>query len=42
MPRVYKPVGPTSNKAESGPSNNKSVPEVRTEDGKKKGNSGEK
>ena len=42
MPRVYKPVRPSSNKAENGPSENKSVPEVKTEDTKKKGNSGDK
>ena len=42
MPRGYKPVRPSSNKAESGPKENKSVPEVKTEDTKKKGNSGEK
>lgn len=45
MPRIYKPVGPSSNKAETGPSSNKSAApaqEVKpAESGKKKGNSGE-
>ena len=41
MARVYKPVGPTDNKAENGPTENKSVPEVKTE-GTKKKNSGDK
>lgn len=43
MPRVYKPIGPSSNKAEAGPSSIKSTTEVKpTEDGKKKGNSSDK
>lgn len=45
MSRIYKPVGPSSNKAEAGPSSNKSaapVQETKTaESAKKKGNSGE-
>lgn len=43
MPRVYKPVGPSSNKAENGPTENKSTTsEAKTEDAKKKGNSSDK
>lgn len=46
MPRIYKPVGPSSNKAESGPTSTKSPAPSHTdkaaEDPKKKGNSGEK
>lgn len=46
MPRIYKPVGPSSNKAENGPTNTKSPTPTQvdkvTEEGKKKGNSGEK
>lgn len=43
MPRIYKPVGPSSNKAESGPTESKSEQEQKTaEDGKKKSGSGDK
>lgn len=46
MPRIYKPVGPASNKAEAGPTENKNTAPAQgaktTEDGKKKGGSGDK
>lgn len=46
MPRIYKPVGPSNNKAENGPTSTKSPAPTQadkvTEEGKKKGNSGEK
>lgn len=46
MPRIYKPVGPSSNKAENGPMSTKSSAPVQTdkvtEENKKKGNSDEK
>lgn len=46
MPRIYKPVGPTSNKAEAGPTENKKAAPAQgaktTDDEKKKGGSGDK
>lgn len=43
MPRIYKPVGPTKNKAAAGPTENKTAPTpAATDKSEKKGNSGEK
>lgn len=43
MPRIYKPVGPSSNKAEKGPAENKAAPAAKpADDGKKKSSGDDK